>query len=1125
MKKAVKRILASLLCAAMLACSMSIEIFADSKDVNYTVAVSSGAPTSVTPTANTPVENKFKLAETSVNGQEYILLDAYDSTAQKKEYLILTEYCVPQGIGALDSGTGEDYYYYADPLKTWAWSENASSENYYWNPSAEGSTANFLNSAEVVGATIDSGINAYAQEHTWQFEQPSDCTVKAAPATMKYSLLSGREYVTYAQKIGYETHNIGNTTLKTTAFCYLRSPHKSNATYFAAVRVHDDGKGNIGKTMFLQGNALTYVPTHRRVMRPCFYISEDFFKNVKLDMSMGDNVKSVIINLLTDEEGIKLYGEDWYTLKPIDISDATEGKFSLESNGGDRVKSGYTLSVSALDDVTADDAKITYIYKNGDNWYSFGAEGSAYTIENKLAGTEMKAVIEKSGAKYITNSLVVGDNLSYKHSYHNTDVLSRADDDEDYEVYFKKSDSETLSALTLVKRNVGSSLFLTKSLGTASMVSAKSDDGEIDEYQVYSSKEPRSIAYRANAEEYIDKYVLPTEVQDYIKVTPWEIEGSDVTSAADGSFITKLTNDTVDFAKLAMPSYSELRGEPNYNARVGCSDALGQGFLMRTPRKGVTTGVFYCMAPSATVNESKPTTAYYGNRFEFNLDDGIFKEMKLDVEKTGFKAIRELNLPSIMTEAEAAGLGYSANELAILGYGGAKRAEVKSAYLDGSTLHADVSYINYGAADNVTLIMGVYDGENRLQGLDAGTMAISGDSYETVEAVSFTLPSGIADGQTVKLFVWDGDNMHPISKVFERGYKNIPHFVTYSGGDEAYSNTDLFEYNGRWQENEEKTAIETNWVRPYVDFSIVGRKDQTKVTVKFAENNPAMVKLILNGKAVSSIKADATSAWDISDYIVDGINNIRIMYTTASTKLKFTGAEISGATGYLSAAPETNNILFIGDSISEQQGYTYLVPKYLGVDSTVVAKSGIAFLDGVFGGGINELCKGMSTKFYDYGAYNIVTGADGSKEYVDMGRGQYDFESSPDYDIIFINIGTNDRYTDADKDLTTSEFAQKMDVFLKDLAVKYPNANIVLMRPILNPDGATPSRTIRGEMFDLIGNNINGGMYGENVHYFDTSAWNITMAVGDLIHPNYVGYQEMADKIISYFKQQGFIGR
>ncbi|MDO5310825.1 MAG: hypothetical protein Q4E94_02840, partial [Clostridia bacterium] len=343
MKKAVKRILACLMCAAMLVCSMSIEIFADSKDVNYTVAVSSNAPTSVTPTANTPVENKFKLAETSVNGQEYILLDAYDSTAQKKEYLILTEYCVPQGIGALDSGTGEDYYFYADPSKSWAWSNDASAANYYWNPSAVGSTANFLNSAEVVSATIDSGINAYAQEHTWQFEQPSDCTVKAAPATMKYSLLSGREYVTYAQKIGYETHNIGNTTLKTTAFCYLRSPHKLNANYFAAVRVHG---ADAGKTMFLQGNALTYVSGHRRVMRPCFYISEDFFKNVKLDMSMGDNVKSVIINLLTDEEGVKLYGEDWYTLKPIDISDAVEGKFSLESNGGDRVKSGYILSVS-----------------------------------------------------------------------------------------------------------------------------------------------------------------------------------------------------------------------------------------------------------------------------------------------------------------------------------------------------------------------------------------------------------------------------------------------------------------------------------------------------------------------------------------------------------------------------------------------------------------------------------------------------------------------------------------------------------------------------------------------------------------------------------------------------------
>ena len=83
------------------------------------------------------------------------------------------------------------------------------------------------------------------------------------------------------------------------------------------------------------------------------------------------------------------------TLNSAD-ADAIEGQIQIVSNGGERIKSGYTLSVSDLNnsDVCAAKSAITfYVSSDNANWTAADNTGDTYTITNDMAG---KYIISES---------------------------------------------------------------------------------------------------------------------------------------------------------------------------------------------------------------------------------------------------------------------------------------------------------------------------------------------------------------------------------------------------------------------------------------------------------------------------------------------------------------------------------------------------------------------------------------------------------------------------------------------------------------------------------------------------------------------------------------------------------
>ena len=102
------------------------------------------------------------------------------------------------------------------------------------------------------------------------------------------------------------------------------------------------------------------------------------------------------------------------TLNSAD-ADAIEGQIQIVSNGGDRIKSGYTLSVSDLNNsgVCAAKSSITfYVSSDNANWTATETTGDTYTITNDMANKQICAVLtDDSNVKYISNTVTVGANL------------------------------------------------------------------------------------------------------------------------------------------------------------------------------------------------------------------------------------------------------------------------------------------------------------------------------------------------------------------------------------------------------------------------------------------------------------------------------------------------------------------------------------------------------------------------------------------------------------------------------------------------------------------------------------------------------------------------------------------
>lgn len=335
-----------------------------------------------------------------------------------------------------------------------------------------------------------------------------------------------------------------------------------------------------------------------------------------------------------------------------------------------------------------------------------------------------------------------------------------------------------------------------------------------------------------------------------------------------------------------------------------------------------------------------------------------------------------------------------------------------------------------------------------------------------------------------------------------------------------------------------------NWHDPYVKFDFTGTSLE------------AMFDGTVSGSCVIDGVESSFSANGNKVTLASGLEDVN---HTALIKIKRPNGE--GGLKYVSTSKDgeikkttdvKKYVQFIGDSISESSySYTFTIPKEYNLDYSVIAYSGIALQDGAgwyFGSsgtiwkptseGDSLLtykdCVGMESAYFcvkrPKEAYYLDE--NGALKY---NNPAFDVASDNQPDAIVIGLGTNDStYIREKKDaeVGAENFTKTYVEFVKKLSGYYPNAQIYIIRPFNNQKDFTwwdlEKNIIKEEHMDLSADyddlraailkaldELSGN---KNVHYIDTTDWNIEINKYDKVHPTEKGYADLRDLVYNEIK-------
>ena len=229
----------------------------------------------------------FKLANTE-SGEyagEYVLLKNVNAGAENG-YFVITNGTTQKGVAYNTNGN--------------------SKENLVFDVDVDGSIAKVLNGDTYLNGYFKSFSN-YIVENIWYTEGTNETIgLSNYKTNCKVALLSLTEYIQNADRLGVVVDGCSQW--------WMRSPHPSVAGFAMWEMLGSASAKRINSATSLSS---TYAS---RGVRPCFYLSEDFFKNVKIDESY-----------LTDDAEVTniIRNYDIDTLKNIGYSDALLVKLGI----------------------------------------------------------------------------------------------------------------------------------------------------------------------------------------------------------------------------------------------------------------------------------------------------------------------------------------------------------------------------------------------------------------------------------------------------------------------------------------------------------------------------------------------------------------------------------------------------------------------------------------------------------------------------------------------------------------------------------------------------------------------------------------------------------------------------
>lgn len=220
--------------------------------------------------------------------------NAFDDSAMAAQFKIVNS---DKTFTLLDDANG--YFILSNNDYGTRFFDNADTQKFDIN--SEGNIAYWLNhefiSEKYCGKKLPPDVQYHLQEHLWMTEAGygTGTCPDSYDTKCKVGLLSVTEFANYIGKIGIRDElNAEGSTSDEYKYWWTRTPNENNGLTVLAMDIKE--KRSVRTSV--KADAL---------VRPAFYLNEDFFKTVKLDTAyMGSEIKKLLISLCDDNQLVKI---------------------------------------------------------------------------------------------------------------------------------------------------------------------------------------------------------------------------------------------------------------------------------------------------------------------------------------------------------------------------------------------------------------------------------------------------------------------------------------------------------------------------------------------------------------------------------------------------------------------------------------------------------------------------------------------------------------------------------------------------------------------------------------------------------------------------------------------------
>ncbi|MBE7038743.1 MAG: hypothetical protein E7404_07580 [Ruminococcaceae bacterium] len=636
-----------------------IVYFADTALVNQGITVEKRLDT-------TPQKYLFKTADTT-DTKEYVLLKSVNAKEGDGYFVLVNE--------KTDHSGNTPY--------------NTVADKYIFDVADTGSVAYKMNQDSYINQYFPLMKN-YINTHRWYTEPRSDAKEDVYSTDAKIALPSLTEYAQNYDRIGVKFDAGTQWRLRTphnqnkTAWCFLSNSKKIDA-----------------------GSAVTSTYT-ARYNRPCFYLNENFFKEVKLDMTYltteDSEAAKIIKNIASTEEGLAALNDVYTAEELIEIGIAA-GNVEITSA---TITGTGECDKTLVANVTTNNAATTTEYE----WIKVAADGTETILDSVVNSYKVKFADLGASIKCFVK-VYEGETLSHS-AYTNTVVTEAKPTFPSYtsvtltgtaadgvkntpEQYKFSVDGREMILLKSVNANADDGQFVTLEVPVSDTSIVYYDVADATEFNaltkvIYDPEDSKSMAYDVNKTSFWDKEtksntamdktakVIPDSVRPYLNTHRWWNEGINNTELG-------YTQDAwATESKAAILSYTEYRENID---RIGYVDENGCAMLTRTARYDSTSVSATATNPQVAaigsseyaagttkyrftqigVTAGKETTYLYWHSkpVSFYLNPDFFANVAVDFteENTEVIAILREKLAG-KTKVELIDMGYSYSDIKIL---------------------------------------------------------------------------------------------------------------------------------------------------------------------------------------------------------------------------------------------------------------------------------------------------------------------------------------------------------------------------------------------------------------------------------------------------------------------------